>query len=428
LGKGKKKIQKALEAFNKKRDNLPQPSRNVNWDGGAVTMLTNNGTAELEGDIFLNGAGFRQIAFQPKVGKLSATEENFDSDMGISPFSGTVTTAPLETNEVVISFFLEDKVSSGMVHGFGAIFTDVEQNRRSGLVFYGQAGEELATLWAPKGKNGDHSFVGGLFDDAVVASVKILFGDNGHPELNEDNEGEELDFVAVDDIFFFLSDTEVAPTTFRGFVSNLDEEIIKNFDNRRAAAFPSTPRNINWDAPPIENLIGNDGSKPLPFDFFLNGGGFRQITVFKNGAEEGFVSDNGFDTDGMKALSPFVNFAPKGGKTLTAEFFLEVVSGEEKKGLINGYAAIFNDVELPNKSGIRCYDRNDELLVNVRARPGDNGDSQFVGVMFPRPVIAKCVLDLGDNDLLGVEPEDVAGGRDFVAVDDWFFLLAQEPK
>lgn len=435
IGKGNKKVQKAIEKFNKIRDDLDQKSRNINWDAPPVLALTGGATAEIKDDFFLNGGGLRQIVFQPPVGQASVTETGFEDalgfDAGVTAFSPGVTFAPLQSNYIDISFTLPDRATAGMVHGFGCIFTDVEINSKSGLVFYGALGEKIGEVYAPKVKNGEHSFVGGFFEEASVASVRIYFGDNGHPDLTEDNEGDDYDFVAVDDLFFFLSDTEVPTTTFRGFVDSIDsEQIIKNFDNRRNALFPGNKRNINWDAPPVLALTGG-ASAPIGESFFLNGGGLRQISLFRSSeGENGVVSENAFaditDPTYLDAFTPKVNFAPtKDGKAQqTMDFFL---ADKTSKGLTHGFAAIFTDVETPNIAGIRYFNDAGVEILNVRAKPGKKGNHQFVGAIFPKPVVKYVIVDNCNNDQLGNVQEDVDGGIDFCATDDWFFFLSETP-
>lgn len=412
-------IGKFLTFFDKTRDLTGQASRNINWDGAAVKDRISNDRAELPGDIFLNGAGFRQIIFSEP---LTAATDSFrglfnDEDIGADPFSNDINVAPLTRNKVVVSFTMEDRKTAGLVAGFGAILTDVESNFKSGLAFYDAAGDLLKVVYAKKAASGAHQFVGAIFDESVVASVEIFLGDNGNLDSNKP-EGYGNDFVAMDDWFFFLSDSEVPQVTYRGEVEERDDEILKQFEKRRDALAFGQSQNINWDGPAVKDKT-NGGRAMLQRDIFLNGAGFRQLTIALQ-SEQPFASEDefGFSGSGLKSFTDTVNFAPY-ANTLTIDFFLE---DKSTRGLIHGFGAIFTDVELPLKSGLRAFDASGKVVANVRARPQKSGSHQFIGVMFNKPTIARIVLDMGDDENLPNNPEDLANQVDLVAVDDWLFF------
>jgi len=252
-----------------------------------------------------------------------------------------------------------------------------------------------------------------------VASVKILFGDNG-ATTNWSKEGVNFDFVAVDDWFFFLSDTEVPTTSWRGPITTATlatSKIVQNFNIRRSAIIQSKPRDIDWDA---TNTQTQGGTVQLLNTFFLNGGGFRQIQVNAVG-EKGFITENAFGVgSGLVPFSRNVTFGPMNGTKLTATFFL---ADRVTRARIHGFGAVLTDVEKSNLSGIRYFDKNGLEIGNIRARAGGNGKHQFVGMLFNKPVVASVILDMGNNNQLGLVAENPATSPDFVAVDDWLFFL-----
>ena len=412
------RVERFIDIFDRIRRFTGHAPRNINWDGPAVTSRLNSGRADLPGDLFVNGAGFRQIKFsEPLTAATDSFHGIFDEDIGADPFSNNVNVAPLTRNKVVVSFTMEDRKTAGLVAGFGAIFTDVESSWKSGMAFYDEAGDLLKTVYAKKASSGAHQFVGAIFDETVVASVVLFFGDNGELDLDKP-EGHGNDFVAVDDWFFFLADTEVPTVTYRGEVEERDDEILEQFEQRREALDFAQVQNINWDGAAVTSLTNGDKSM-LPTNIFLNGAGFRQLTIAKS-SERPFASENefGFPGTGLEPFTNNVNFAPY-ANTLTIDFFL---ADRSTRGLIHGFGAIFTDVEMPLKSGLKAFDENGKVVANVRARPQESGSHQFIGVMFNKPTIAKVVLDMGDDVNLPDNPEDLENGVDLVAVDDWLFM------
>lgn len=422
-----------LSRFNGAREDTGMAIRNINWDGLAVVNQIADEQAELAGDLFLNGAGFRQIKFSEP---LTASTDGFrtifngtemgkeDGGVGAEPFSGNVNVAPLTRNKVVVSFTMPDRKTAGLVNGFGAIFTDVESKNSAGLAFYDSAGDLLKVVYARRSRSGTQQFVGGLFDETVVASVEVLMGDNGDLDLDK-KEGSGNDFVAVDDWFFFLADTEVATVTYRGEVEERDDEILEQFEKRREALDFAQAQNINWDGGAVTQQT-NGGTSALSRDLFLVGAGFRQLTIAL-GSENPTASEDEFglsaSNPGLVSFTGTVNFASTSANTLTIDFFL--AGNNPDAGLIHGFGAIFTDVELPLKSGLKAFDKNGDLVADVRARPQESGTHQFIGVMFAKPTIKRIILDLGDNGNLpapGVEDLEGETKVDLVAVDDWLFF------
>ena len=422
-----------LSKFNDAREDTGMAIRNINWDGGAVVNQIEDNQAELDGDLFLNGAGFRQIIFsEPLTAStdsfrtiFNGTEMGSDEDgFGADPFSNNVNVAPLTRDKVVVSFTMADRVTAGLVNGFGAIFTDVESKNSAGLAFYDSAGDLLKIIYARRSRSGTHQFLGGIFDETVVASVEVLMGDNGNLDLDKE-EGKNNDFVAVDDWFFFLSDTEVPTVTYRGEVEERDDEILDQFEKRREALDFAQVQNINWDGGAVTSQT-NGATSGLNRELFLTGAGLRQLTIALN-SENPTASEDQFglseSNPGLVSFTGTVNFASTSASTLTIDFFL--AGNNPDAGLIHGFGAIFTDVELPLKSGLKAFDKNGDLVADVRARPQESGTHQFIGVMFPKPTIKRIVLDLGDNGNLpnpGVEDLEGETPVDLVAVDDWLFF------
>ena len=214
--------------------------QNINWDGGAVTVLTQGATATINSDIFLIGAGNRQLIIggpnedirvsENRFATLDAAADN-PSEPGSSATAGA-DFAALTSNvnftvmggEVATqTFFLADQTTPALIHGFAVIFTDVEVANQSGLRFLDANGQVIRTVFAQVQASGTHQLVGALFPSAQVAQVQVLFGDadssnvadSGNKDFGTGPAGvgvgvvEDLitgsDHVVVDNFLFFKS-------------------------------------------------------------------------------------------------------------------------------------------------------------------------------------------------------------------------------
>lgn len=414
--------------------------RNINWDGAAVTVLTLGATADFPSTLFRDGAGNRQIMVGGATGEASAVSEdsfatlpdgspNPSAGGGFGPLTGTVNFAVLGKDNVTVSFTTIDTAEAGLVNGFGVIFTDVEAAGKSGLRFYDREGRLLRDVRAVPGASGAHQFVGAVFQNAVVATVRIDMGDNRNFGTGVENPaGGGDDFVVVDDFRFFLAQDAVAPTAFVAPIASLADDVFVRFDRRRLPLAQGRERNINWDGGAVTALTLG-ATTDFPPALFLNGAGLRQINIGDAG-QGVVVSEDSFATlpdasanpsagQGFGNVSPTVNFSVIGGNRVTVRFFL---ADQVTPALVHGFGAIFTDVELAQKSGLRFFDANDNLLLDVRAAAGASGASQFVGGVLGQAVVARVEIDFGDNGTFGTATENPGAGIDQVVVDDFRFF------
>ena len=182
---------------------------------------------------------------------------------------------------------------------------------------------------------------------------------------------------------------------------------------------PGGRRQINWDA----GIVPFD----MPPDFF-NNPAFPPTrgAVFNTPSGEFRVSndgiDNEFDTfnpDNPNQFDTFSAprlFAPLGNNVFDVEFF---VPATDTPGTVNGFAAIFTDVDLENTTKIEWFDPFGDLLLTEFVDPDPQGLS-FLGVVFSSERVGSARITLG-NALLGAAD---GGSSDVVVVDD---LLYGEP-
>ena len=191
---------------------LPKESghREINWDGGAADTTTAPLTPFTT---FLNtrGAQFTTpgtglVQGPPSGGPQGGLATLFGNptyDSIFATFSPFRLFTPVGSNITETLFFAPG--SSGTVpatvRGFGAVFTDVDQHRRTStrIEYFGVDGELLFSSFVPAAPgDGGLSFLGILFDDPLIAHVRIT---GGNVAPGPDDQGKE-DVVMMDDFLY----------------------------------------------------------------------------------------------------------------------------------------------------------------------------------------------------------------------------------
>ena len=208
---------------------------------------------------------------------------------------------------------------------------------------------------------------------------------------------------------------------------------------RDAVSVPAGRREINWDAGnPANEATTVSGN---PFTGFQasrgalfttpDGTGFIQApagTDVPPGGLAGFFNNPTYKTS-FRAFSASRLFSAIGGKVTDVTFF--VPGGGNVSATVNGFAAVFTDVDQPDGSGparkrgnrnastlIEYYGTDGQLLFSsyVPASPGDGGFS-FFGVVFPDARVARVRITSGD---VAPGPND-SDKDDVVMMDDFIF-------
>lgn len=180
-------------------------------------------------------------------------------------------------------------------------------------------------------------------------------------------------------------------------------------------------REINWDGVPDALAAPNN----LPANFFNvnspRGAVFSTPgTGFQVSANAG-VGPVQFDNINPSYSSLFATFSAQriftavGSNVLDVNFFLP---GTSTPALVDGFGAVFSDVDLVNSTSLSLYDLNNSLLGtwNVLSSSG-NETMSFLGILFGTPTISRVRITSG-NTALG--PNESAG-VDLVAMDDFIF-------
>jgi hypothetical protein len=223
-------IQSSVDAFrtalgNPNNGNLAGPlatgRREINWDGGGADTTTDPVTPF---NVFLNtrggqfttpGIGLTQApASGGAQGGLAALFGNATYGTTFTAFSPVRLFTPVGSNITNAGFFLPGSNGSvpASVSGFGVIFTDVDQPDGSGpgekrgnrgantlVEFFGINGELLFSSFVPASPgDGSQSFIGIKFNDARIASVRIIAGD----VIQGQNDDNKNDIVVMDDFIY----------------------------------------------------------------------------------------------------------------------------------------------------------------------------------------------------------------------------------
>ena len=218
------------------------------------------------------------------------------------------------------------------------------------------------------------------------------------------------------------ADIQAAVDSFRAFLGPLNPNV--------PGSFPSGRREINWDGVPDAFSAPSN----LPADFF-NTNSPRGAVFFTPGT--GFQvsadSDNPTNTPArfgnLHAEFPnlFSTFSPQRlftalGSNITETLFF--VPGSSTGATVNGFGAVFTDVNRGNSTRIEYLDARGRLLLsrNVRAGSAARGSLSFLGVGFDAGERAFAVRITSG----GRVPRTPA--RDVVVMDDFIYGEPQEAQ
>jgi hypothetical protein len=202
---------------------LASGRREINWDGGNVNVVTTTDPVT-PFNVFLNtrggqfttpGVGLSQAppSGGPQGG-LAALFNNPTYGTIFSTFSPSRLFTPVGSNVTEALFFIPGTNGAvpATVSGFGAVFTDVDQPDGSGpsqkrgnrhastlIEYFDADGKVLFSSFVPASPgDGSLSFFGIVFDDPLIARVRITTGDTA-PGPDDD---ETQDIVVMDDFIY----------------------------------------------------------------------------------------------------------------------------------------------------------------------------------------------------------------------------------
>ena len=183
-------------------------------------------------------------------------------------------------------------------------------------------------------------------------------------------------------------------------------------------------RQINWDAAIVPfNMPGNFfNSAPTTrgAEFSTFGKGFAVSNDSDGTNDNKFDSINPTYAHQFQTFSAPRLFTPVGSNVLDVNFF---VPATDTPALVNGFGAIFTDVDLHDSTKIEFYDFSNNLLLESFVEPDPQGLS-FLGATFSTSNLARVRITSG-NTALGAN-DDPLNRVDIVVIDDFLYGEPQQ--
>ena len=182
----------------------PAGRREINWDGVPADFTDNDA---FPGDFFNTrsprGAVFttQGPAFRVSGKNLADVDPSYAGQFNF--FSPQKTFAVTGSTVMTVEFQVPGSPTPAVVRGFGVVFVDVDRPGSATLEFYGPSGS-LGQFEAPvRSGDGPLSFIGVVFQDAVVTSVRIVSGRAPlGAGVKDISDGGSQDLVVMDDFLY----------------------------------------------------------------------------------------------------------------------------------------------------------------------------------------------------------------------------------
>jgi len=202
-------------------------------------------------------------------------------------------------------------------------------------------------------------------------------------------------------------------------------------DNGGVAGSQATGRReINWDGVPdslaAPNFLPHDffntyiGTRARGADFTTPGNGV-QVSADNNNPSGALPSFGNINPTYQQIFPPFSAervFSPIGSNVVDLRFF---VPGSTTPAVVQGFGAIYLDVDRQENTAFEYFDINDNSL-GVYATPAFNEGHVFLGVLFETPIVHRVRIEYG-NSALG--PDDGVN-IDVAVMDDFIYGEPQE--
>jgi hypothetical protein len=220
--------------------------------------------------------------------------------------------------------------------------------------------------------------------------------------------------------------------SIQSFVDQFRADISVGGPNNGAGGgpFATGRREINWDAPGLDafqspalfpaNFFNSNSRRGAQFS--TPGSGF--LISQRNAANPSdpnlrFGDVNPSYNAIFNVFTPQRLFAAKDSTITDVTFF--VPDSPTTAATVNGFGAVFTDVDSANSSRLDFYGLANELLFSQYVAPGSapSGSLSFLGVSFAAERISRVRITSGD---LAMSPLNNDGpGADIVALDDFIY-------
>ena len=205
--------------------------REINWDGTPANFSAPN---NLPVDFF-NVNSPRGVVFSTPGGGFQVSGANTDAGVGqpaaadfgnlnpsysatFEPFSSQRLFTALTSTITDVRFFVPGTNTAALTRGFGSIFSDVDLANTTSIQFFDALDNSMGTFFAPNVVGAtapSFSFLGVSFATPVVSRVRITSGNHILDNVTNDQNGNTVDLVVMDDFLYAEPFTTVPePATF----------------------------------------------------------------------------------------------------------------------------------------------------------------------------------------------------------------------
>lgn len=177
--------------------------REINWDAVPASLTDNDAlpgdffnTRSPRGAVFTGGGAFRVSGTN-----LSDVDPSYGGQFNF--FSPQKTFAVTGSNVLNVEFQVPGSPTPALVRAFGVVFVDVDQPGSASLEFFGPGGS-LGRFDAPvRTADSPLSFLGVVFQDTIVTSVRIVSGRASVAAgVRDVSDGGLQDLVVMDDFLY----------------------------------------------------------------------------------------------------------------------------------------------------------------------------------------------------------------------------------
>lgn len=179
--------------------------REINWDG-APAALTNvdNFPADFFNVNSKRGAVFTTPGAGLRIDSTDFAAVNAGLGAQFKFFSPKKLFMPVGSNQVDVDFKLVGTTTSGLVNGFGVVFSDVDRIGSTTVELFDANDVRIAVLRAPNHSGAQLlSFTGAVFASPIIARVRITSGDAALNATSLDiSAGGTTDLVVMDDFVY----------------------------------------------------------------------------------------------------------------------------------------------------------------------------------------------------------------------------------
>jgi len=234
--------------------------------------------------------------------------------------------------------------------------------------------------------------------------------------------------AAASPVIFEVGGTS-SPSSIQTTVSNFQAALGGINNGNNPGPLPTGQRQINWDG---GGGVNANTVSPTPFNGFQNirgalfttpGTGFIQAPP-SGGPQNGLAGQFNNATYGtiFSVFSPLRDFTPIGSTVTNTTFSIPGTMGGTPAE-VDGFGAVFSNVELANSAKMDFFDPNGKLLTEQFVPTGTGAASlSFLGVFFNAgEEIGSMTITSGTNPLASGTNDNPAGGVNLVVMDDFIY-------